>query len=161
MIIQLTPEIAYDTNKVFEQQTDECKAFIADYKTKVTPVYPYDETGRPTKGIWNNINWNIVDTQKWVNTTSWESTGVVTTVEEIELWFDKTRPIQAVVTDDENYELLKAAPEMAVLIKETNVPSFRVNRKVFLYMLTLEPQYRQILEAFGAEITTKEIGEQI
>jgi hypothetical protein len=83
MIIQLTPEIAYDTELVFEAQSDECKAFVADYKTKVQGVAIWDDSNRPTRTIWANITWQIVDTIQWLTNYDWSVGGTITTVEEI------------------------------------------------------------------------------
>lgn len=83
MIIQLTTNIACDTDKVFEAQTDECKSFISDYKTKVEPVAIWDETNRPTRTIWVNKLWQIVDTIQWLTNYDWTMSGTITTIEEI------------------------------------------------------------------------------
>ena len=157
MIIKLTLSIFFDTSIPFEEQTEDCQLLINDIITD-HPVshYNFDKTNRPFECVRVFGDSEIVITSIW-NTPS-PSCGVekeIKSARVLEKWYDLSKKMQIILTDEINYELLKEYPEMAFLVKSSEITSFRVNGKIFLYMDMIEDQFGRLLEKHEAEITIK------
>ena len=62
MIIPITDDISFDTEKTFEEQTPECQTYFYDIMNNTTPDVVKDDFNRPIVETWQltKINWQIV-----------------------------------------------------------------------------------------------------
>ena len=64
-MIDLTENIVWDENKVFDLQTDGCKEFINDAIATSEKTINYDDSNRPFEYVTQMGGYDIVQTQLW------------------------------------------------------------------------------------------------
>ena len=70
-------------------------------------------------------------------------------------WHDETKSIQIIQSNDDCLNMLGDYPEIAVYRKENNIETIRENGLVYVYVNTLLPEHRTLLEQYNAEINEK------
>lgn len=62
MIIPITDDIVFDTEKSFDEQECNCQQYFYDIMNNETPKTTYDDFERPVTEIWlvEKINWLII-----------------------------------------------------------------------------------------------------
>lgn len=157
MIIQLDTDIYWSTEYPYSSQSDATKNFVNSYMNTNTPTYRWDESNRPNRAEYMSTDWMIVNTAIW--STPAPSCGVqeqIITVEGTDVWHNPERRIQVIMTYEDNLRLLKDFPEMGVVIKQDEVPSYIVDGFTYIYVNVLSEQERYLLTMFNAVINERE-----
>ena len=67
----------------------------------------------------------------------------------------ETKSIQIIQSNDDCLNMIGDYPEIAVYRKDNNIETIRENGLVYVYVNTLLPEHRILLEQFNAEIKEK------
>ena len=79
-------------------------------------------------------------------------TDFVAVVDDFPFWHDPTKSIQIIQSNDDCLNMIGDYPEIAVYRKENNIETIRENGLVYVYVNTLLPEHRTLLEQYNAEI---------
>jgi len=71
------------------------------------------------------------------------------------LWHDLTCSIRIKISNNNNLLMLQSYPELGVYIKTNGINSFIENGQTYIYVNTILPEHRALLEAYGATIIEK------
>ena len=76
-------------------------------------------------------------------------------VNSLPLWHDETKSIQIIQSNDDCLNMIGDYPEIAVYRKDNNIETIRDNELVYVYVNTLLPEHRALLEQYNAQINEK------
>ena len=76
-------------------------------------------------------------------------------VDSLPFWHDPTKSIQIIQSNDDCLNMIGDYPEIAVYRKENNIETIRDNELVYVYVNTLLPEHRALLEQYNAQINEK------
>ena len=99
--------------------------------------------------------WYISEAEVLQNTNqsvSWVNTLPLVDLPPLYIWHDETKSIQIIQSNDDCLNMLGDYPEIAVYRKENNIETIRENGLVYVYVNTLLPEHRALLEQYNAEI---------
>jgi len=102
--------------------------------------------------------WYISEAEVLQNTNqsvSWVNTLPLVDLPPLEIWHDETKSIQIIQSNDDCLNMLGDYPEIAVYRKENNIETIRENGLVYVYVNTLLPEHRALLEQYNAQINEK------
>jgi len=102
--------------------------------------------------------WYISEAEVLQNTNqsvSWVNSLPLVDLPPLEIWHDETKSIQIIQSNDDCLNMLGDYPEIAVYRKENNIETIRENGLVYVYVNTLLPEHRALLEQYNAQINEK------
>jgi len=102
--------------------------------------------------------WYISEAEVLQNTNqsvSWVNTLPLVDLPPLEIWHDPTKSIQIIQSNDDCLNMIGDYPEIAVYRKENNIETIRENGLVYVYVNTLLPEHRALLEQYNAQINEK------
>ena len=71
------------------------------------------------------------------------------------LWYDLTCSMRIKISNNNNLLMLQSYPELGVYIKSNGIFSIIEDEQTYIYVNTILPEHRALLEAFGANIIEK------
>jgi hypothetical protein len=102
--------------------------------------------------------WYISEAEVLQNTNqsvSWVNSLPLVDLPPLYIWHDETKSIQIIQSNDDCLNMLGNYPQIAVYRKDNNIETIRENGLVYVYVNTLLPEHRALLEEYNAEINEK------
>ena len=157
MIIEFENGLLYDTSLSFENQETVVITYINEVMTAVSPVLVFDDSYRVTEYVYMaDSKTEIVKMQEFANPApDCELKSSYIMVRGIEIWHDKSKAIQIILTFQQQIDLLTAYPKFAVYTSESNLPTFIEGNLLYTYDNTLCVEYRMLVMYFGGIINDK------
>lgn len=148
----------YDTELDFESQEQSTIDFINGYIASNDCVYNFDDYNRPFEAVYKIDDNEIVVRQIFGSqSVSCDLLRIETLARGFEIWHDKTKSIQVIMSIESQMAILSAYPEFAIFTVQGCMPSFVEGRFIYLYDNTLAEEYRQLIQYFGGTINDKNI----
>ena len=157
MIIDLNGH-KYDTDLSFEEQSQDVIDYCNECICSVAPIFNYDDYNRPCEIVYEIDGNEVVIEQVFKSqSVSCDLDSVIKSARGKQIWHDKTKSIQVVLSIETQIAILTAYPEFSIFTVEGGMPTFVEGNNIYLYDNALSIEYRQLIQYFGGIINDKNI----
>ena len=127
---------------ITETQANILQGLMFNENSFFSPFQRYEVWYISEAEVLQNTNQSVI----WVNTLP------LVDLPPLYIWHDETKSIQIIQSNNDCLAMLDEYPEIAVYRKENNIETIRENGLVYVYVNTLLPEHRTLLEQYNAEI---------
>lgn len=159
MIIEFENGLKYDVRIPFSEQDSDVIEYINSIIESKEPILQLDENYRVVEYVYKaDKSTEILRVQEFSNPApSCEIKTSYITVRGVEVWHDKAKSIQIILTFQQQIDLLTAYPEFAVYTSQSELTTFVESDTLYTYDNTLCDEYRQLVQFFGGIINDKNV----
>ena len=156
MIVEFKNNIKYDTELSYDEQSQETIDYLNKCISEVEPIFNFDDYNRPFEIIYEIDGNEVIINQCFKSqSVSCDLENVIKSARGKQIWHDKTKTIQVVMSVETQIAILTAYPEFAIFTVDGLMPTFVEGNNIYLYDVALSIEYRQLIQYFGGVINEK------